>query len=102
MNQDFFPHVLLVDAVRVQLLRFGAEVASSCPALVASLPPRCGLIMWHRVLSQVQGPGEGLGTAGPSQRDVVLPLGSGSPPLLAAGREEAEAGFKLSLSRLRK
>lgn len=34
-------------------------------------------------MSQLEGPGEGLGTAGPSQRDVVLPLGSGSPHLLA-------------------
>lgn len=38
-------------------------------------------------MSQLEGPGEGLGTAGPSQRDVVLPLGSGSgSPHLLAGK----------------
>lgn len=50
-----FPHLLLVDAVRVQLLRLVAELACSCPALVAILPLLYVLVVWNQAVCQLEG-----------------------------------------------
>lgn len=82
-----------------------AELACSCPALVAILPPLYALIIWNQTVYQLEGLEEGLGTAGATQQGMVLSLGWRSPPLTSqvlSVREENKVGFKLSFSRLRK
>lgn len=68
----------------VLLLRFWAELASSCPALVATFLPGVSSSSWR---GQERAWGQ-----------LTQAQGSGALPLLAAGREGAEAGFKLSLN----
>lgn len=66
-----FPHQLLTCAVRIQLLRLVAELACSCPALVAILPPLYVLIIWNRAAYELEGLEQGLGTVGSKQQGMV-------------------------------